>query len=92
MDAFPLEIITPYAVPFSQPVTFLDVPTARGRLTILAHHEPLVVLLHQGVVRIRPAQSPAQGASEQKWNIAEGILRVERDKVTLLTTRAQQTS
>ena len=92
MDAFPLEIVTPDAVPFSQSVVFLDVPAARGRLTILAHHEPILVLLKAGMVRIKPAEPPAEAPLEQKWCIEEGILRVEREKVTLLTTRAQRSN
>ena len=48
MRTFKLEIVTRDAGYPPREVTSLNVPAARGRLTVLARHQPLVCMLQAG--------------------------------------------
>ncbi|MCX8108034.1 MAG: F0F1 ATP synthase subunit epsilon [Verrucomicrobiae bacterium] len=90
MKVFRLEIITPEGCLPEQQVGFLDVPAAHGRLTVLAHHEPFVALLKPGLVRIRPALNSGGTPVEEKWRVAQGVLTVEPERVTLVVRAAER--
>jgi F0F1-type ATP synthase epsilon subunit len=61
-------------------VSFLDVPAAEGRLTVLANHEPMICSLNEGPVRV----SEDEETAEERWEIARGTMEITRDGVTLL--------
>jgi len=77
---FRLEIITPAGATSARTVTFLDVPAAYGRLTVLANHEPMICSLDAGFVRIREDEE----FEEERWEIGKGSMKVTRNEVTLL--------
>jgi F-type H+-transporting ATPase subunit epsilon len=80
---FPLRILTAERSHPARAVRAVDVPAAEGRLTVLARHQPLVVALRAGRVRIRPAT----GAPEE-WRTEEGVMTVGREGVTLAVASA----
>ncbi len=85
MRTFKLEIVTRDAGYPPREVTSLNVPAARGRLTVLARHQPLVCMLQAGRVTILDAE----GAGED-WRIGEGTMTVTREIVTLLVHDAER--
>jgi len=84
MNTFPLTIVTPAEARPARDVISVDLPGEEGRLTIMAHHEPLVCLLRQGVAQIRTSEG-----DPQDWVIEGGTLTVSLDSVTLLTRDAR---
>jgi len=84
MNTFSLAIVTPARSHSVREVVSLEVPGEEGRLTILAHHEPLVCLLRPGVVHIRTSEG-----DPDDWIIEGGTLTVAPDSVTLLTRDAR---
>ncbi|MFQ5541087.1 MAG: F0F1 ATP synthase subunit epsilon [Candidatus Paceibacteria bacterium] len=56
----------------------LTLPTADGEITVLAHHEPLVATLKEGVVIVRTKE----GA--QEFTIEGGVLEVGNSRATVL--------
>ena len=77
---FKLEVMTPAGPSPSRMVSFLDVPAAEGRLTILANHEPMICSLNEGFVRIREDDDLA----EERWWIGRGTMEVTGADTTLL--------
>jgi F-type H+-transporting ATPase subunit epsilon len=84
---FQLEMLTPTTAQRWDDVQSLEVPAETGRLTVLAHHMPLVCLLRAGRVTLRTAA----GKREER-DILSGWLQVRPDGVRLLTERATQTA
>jgi F0F1-type ATP synthase epsilon subunit len=85
MSTFELEILTPDRAAPPRPVESLSVPAEGGRLTVLSRHQPLVCLVRAGAVHITAADG-----QREHWTVGPGTLRVARDRVTLLTERAQK--
>ena len=79
MKTFTLEIVTPDGTEPVRHITSLGVPAEDGRLTLLAHHQPLVCLLRKGTLVV----GNEDGTKETR-DIDEGTMRVTRDGVTLL--------
>ena len=79
-EKFKLDILTPAGGAPSRMVSFLDVPAAEGRLTVLANHAPMICLLGKGIVRIREDDE----AAEERWETGPGTLEVTRSGATLL--------
>jgi F0F1-type ATP synthase epsilon subunit len=86
MSSFELEILTPLARYPRRKVSAVDVPAEKGRLTVLAGHQPLVCTLNRGAVRIEGTD----GVTE-RWQVAEGFMTVLREGVTLLVESAEKT-
>lgn len=57
---------------------FLDVPSQEGRLTVLAHHAPLLSLLINGKIIIK------KGNTKEELYIKEGFLEVNKGGATVL--------
>ncbi len=79
---FLLEIITPQRQAFAEEVDSVTVPTNRGSIGVLAHHEPLFSALCDGEIKI------SNGPKEFFLAIGGGFMEVARDKVSILVSRA----
>lgn len=80
---FPLEIITPERTFFSGSVISLTVEAANGRMGILADHEPYVVGLDSGMLKIQTADKELVAAH------GEGFVEVRPDKTLVLCQTAE---
>lgn len=85
MRTFKLEIVTRDAAYPSRDVTSLNVSAEKGRLTVLARHQPLVCSLHAGRTVIRDDED-----RKEDWHIGEGTMTVTRKGVTLLVHEAER--
>lgn len=79
---FLLEIITPQRQAFSEEVDSVIVPTNRGSIGVLAHHEPLFSSLGEGEIKI------IDGSKEFYLAIGGGFMEVSKNKVSILVSRA----
>lgn len=79
MKAFRLDMMTPELAWAERSVVFLDVPAETGRYTVLAGHQPMVLALQPGAVRLRTPDGV-----EEQWETGSGLLHVTRQRVTLL--------
>lgn len=57
---------------------FLDVPSIEGRLTVLAHHAPLLSILNSGKIIIK------SNNLKEEFYIKEGFIEVNEKGVTVL--------
>jgi F-type H+-transporting ATPase subunit epsilon len=80
---FQLDIVLPETPMPPRNVVAIDVPSAAGRLTILAHHQPLLAALLPGSMTITDAQD-----QKETWSISGGALQVENNVATLLVQEA----
>ncbi len=81
-----LEIVTPERRAFEGDVDEVIVPGSEGEMGILPHHEPLISLLGQGVLRLK------RGGEEQEFAIFGGFLQVRPDRVVVLAETADLAS
>lgn len=79
MNTFALEIVTPNGAEPVRHITSLGVPAEEGRLTVLAHHQPLICLLRKGTLVLGD-----ENGTKVTRDIEEGSMRVTREGVTLL--------
>lgn len=63
---------------FNGPSHSVTIPGAKGELTILAHHEPIIFLLKKGIITVRTEEG------EQKFPIERGMCEVSNNQVTVL--------
>ncbi len=81
MNTFELEIVTSEKVYALRKIISINVPAQKGRLTVLARHEPFVCSLVGGNVEIINADNV-----EEKWMLDGGYMSVTPRRVTLLAT------
>lgn len=86
MSTFPLEIITPERIAYTDVVDMVVVPSEMGNLGILHNHIPLFAQLSQGELKIK------KGNEEYFLAIGGGFVEVTREKVMILVTRAVQSA
>lgn len=79
---FLLEIYTPERKAFSESVDLVSVPTATGRIGVLARHAPLFTSIVEGEVKI------VTGKEEYFLAIGGGFMQVLKDRVIILVSRA----
>jgi F-type H+-transporting ATPase subunit epsilon len=84
MNTVSLEIITPERAYAARELTQLDVPARDGRLTVLAHHAPLVCAVRAGEMDTREPDG-----TRARWTVGPGTLAVEGDAATLLVRFAR---
>ena len=77
--AFDLKIITPEGVYLEDRVDSLSVKLTTGYRTILTHHYPLVGTLDFAPMHI------IKGKNTMYYSLHGGVIRVEKDIVTLIT-------
>jgi F-type H+-transporting ATPase subunit epsilon len=82
MSTFNLEIITPQRQAFSEEVDAVSVPTSRGAVGILGHHQPLFSALTEGEIKI------TSGSKEFFLAIGGGFMEVTKKGVSILVSRA----
>jgi F-type H+-transporting ATPase subunit epsilon len=80
---FHLEIVTPNRLFFSGEAEMVVVNAPDGFFGILAHHEPMVMVLEAGPMRIR------QGGKELRLANSEGFIEVAADRVLIFADTAE---
>lgn len=83
MTPFRCAILTPYRLLFSASVESVTFATADGEMEILAGHEPVVVPVRIGEVRLRGAEGRRVAA------VSEGFASVRPDRVELFVDAAE---
>lgn len=83
---FPLEIITPERIAFSDQVEMLTAPSSSGQIGILPRHTPLFTRLIEGELKI------LRKNEELYLAIGGGFLEVTHKKAIVLVTDAYKAS
>ena len=81
---FPLELVTPERMLFSEEISELRAPGIVGSFGILANHAPLLTELATGLIKITLANG-----TESFIATSGGFLEVSNNKVTILADSAQ---
>ena len=79
---FLLEIVTPERTAYTDSVNALSVPTPNGTIGVLPKHVGLFSVLGEGEIKI------TTGSKELFLAIGGGFMEVEREKVSILVSRA----
>lgn len=80
MPSYRLFVVTPERVVYDGEAVSLTVKTTEGEVGVLAGHIPYVAALDIGRMKILD-----NGGNEHLASLAGGILRVERERVTILS-------
>ena len=83
MASLHVRVVSPEKVVFEGEAVSLVAPAWDGQVGILPGHAPMIVLL--GIGRLSVDQ-PGGGAEE--YHVADGVLKVEANQVTVLTEYA----
>lgn len=78
------ELVTPEGRLLRRPVDMVVVPGEAGSMGVLARHEPAVVRLRIGEVRIH------DGGNVERFAVGEGFLRVTEEKALILVEQAER--
>ncbi len=73
-------IAHPTEILFSGAVKMITVPSSEGEITLLAHHEPIIVLLKKGTITLQTGDSP----EKIPFKIDGGVLEVSHNTATIL--------
>jgi F-type H+-transporting ATPase subunit epsilon len=84
MATFPLELVTPERMLFSEEVQEIRAPGIEGSLGVLAGHAPLLTELMTGLIKVTRADN-----SEAYIATSGGFLQVNKDKVIILADTAE---
>ena len=84
MATFPLDLVTPERLLFSEQVQSVRAPGIDGSFGVLAHHAPLLTELATGMIKV----TLANGA-EEFIATTGGFMQVSRDKVIILADTAE---
>ncbi|MDB5037110.1 MAG: atpC [Bacteriovoracaceae bacterium] len=76
-------LATPDKKVFSGAASDVLVNAEKGQINILEKHANLITLVKPGVVRIR-------GAQEKNFQVGEGVLKVENDRVSILCKEVRE--
>jgi F-type H+-transporting ATPase subunit epsilon len=87
MATFPLELVTPERLLFSEEVQAVRAPGIEGSFGVLAGHAPLLTQLTVGLIKITLA-----GGGEEYIATSGGFMQVSREKVIILADSAQLSS
>lgn len=85
-NSYQFEILTPEKVFYSGTVTSLVAPGSDGYFGVLAHHAPLIARSSGGKLKIREVSEV-----ERFFQVGPGIIEVLKNRVLVLTKKAQQT-
>lgn len=83
---FHLDVLTPGGYICCEEVTHVFAPGKEGYLGILANHAPLVTSLDIGIVNY----TPAAGGHEEVLAVANGVLEVSNNRVSILADTAEK--
>jgi F-type H+-transporting ATPase subunit epsilon len=78
-----VRVVSPESVVFEGQSAGVVAPSWDGQVGILAGHAPLVTLLGAGTLDI-----DLPGGGSQRFHVAGGVMKVEGDRVTVLTEYA----
>jgi F-type H+-transporting ATPase subunit epsilon len=82
-DMLRVRLVSPEKIVFDGDAAAVVAPAWDGQVGILPSHAPMLALVGSGVMTIdRP------GGGSDSYHIAGGVLKVERDQVTVLTEYA----
>jgi F-type H+-transporting ATPase subunit epsilon len=84
MATFPLELVTPERLMFSEQVQAVRAPGIEGSFGVLAGHAPLLTELTTGMIKIT-----LPNGSEEFIATSGGFMQVSREKVIVLATAAE---
>ncbi len=79
-----VEVVSPSAEVYSGPAVSVIAPAHDGETGILYGHAPMVVLLGDGILRVR-----SEGAT-RRFRVARGFMEVLDNTVTVLAERAEE--
>lgn len=83
MASLSVRVVSPDRVVFEGQASSLVAPAWDGRVGVLPGHAPMLALVGSGVLSVdRP------GGGSDEFHVAGGVLKVDRDAVTLLTEYA----
>jgi F-type H+-transporting ATPase subunit epsilon len=83
MASLNVRVVSPAKIVFEGEASAMVAPAWDGQVGILPGHAPMLALLGSGAVNVeRP------GGGSDTFYVAGGVLKVERDTVTLLTEYA----
>ncbi len=85
MATFPLELVTPERLLFSEDVQAVRAPGIDGSFGVLAGHAPLLTQLSLGLIKITLANG-----GEELIATTGGFMQVSREKVIILADSAQR--
>ena len=83
MDTFHLKIVKPEKIVYEADVQSVAFPTPLGETMLLAHHEPMVMQLSIGEMKVRTAEK------EERMALAGGVVQVKNNEVVILANRAE---
>lgn len=83
MKKIKFEITTPERVVYTDEVDSITIPTAKGEITVLPEHIPLIALLVPGELHIK------KGNEEELMAVSGGFIEVRKDKVIVLSDTAE---
>lgn len=83
---FTVDVVTPEAIIWSGEAEMVSARTTEGDIGVLADHEPTMAALATGAVVIHHQGGPTTAG------IHGGFLQIYRNRVTLLTDRAELTT
>ncbi len=78
-----VQVVSPSRVLFEGPAAALVAPSWDGQIGVLPGHAPMLTLLGAG-----PLSVERPGGGSDTFHVAGGVMKVERDVVTLLTEYA----
>lgn len=81
---FPLELVTPERMVFSEPVQAVRAPGVNGSFGVLAHHAPMLTELATGLIKLT-----LPDGREAFIATSGGFLQVTREKVIILADTAE---
>ena len=83
MSALHVRVVSPEKVVFEGEASALVAPAWDGQVGILPNHAPMLALVGSGRLHIEKV-----GGGSAEFHVAGGVLKVERNHVTLLTEYA----
>jgi F-type H+-transporting ATPase subunit epsilon len=84
MATFPLELVTPERLLFSEDVQAVRAPGIEGSFGVLAHHAPLLTELTTGLIKVTLTDG-----TEAYIATSGGFMQVSRTKVIILADSAE---
>lgn len=83
MASLNVRVVSPQKVVFEGEASALVAPAWDGQVGVLPGHAPMLALLGAGEMNVERV-----GGGSDRFHVVGGVLKVERDKVTLLTEYA----
>jgi len=84
MATFPIELVTPERIMFSEEVQAVRAPGIDGSFGVLAHHAPLLTELTVGLIKLTLANG-----QDAYIATSGGFLQISHDKVIILADSAE---